>query len=98
VTGEVWYAADDVIGLLDRFVVDMAYPSLPVNVWITATVRLYRPEIAALLRQRDQAVAEWQGRHPDREVFADAGLEITSSVDIAIVRRIAELQTIIGPM
>lgn len=98
VTGEVWYAADDIIGLLDRFVVDMAYPSLPANVWITATVRLYRPEIAALLRQRDEAVAEWQGRYPDRDVFADAGLEITSSVDVAIVRRIAELQAIIGPM
>lgn len=98
VTGEVLYAADDVIALLDRFVVDMAYPSLTVNVWITALLRLFRPEIEGLLHARDRAIADWQGRHPDRDVYAGAELEIPSSLDIAIVRRIADLQAIVGSL
>ncbi len=31
VTGESWYRAEDVIRMLDRFLVDLAYPSLPVR-------------------------------------------------------------------
>ncbi len=50
VTGEVWYAADDVIAMLDHFHMDLAYPSLPANIWITAMLRLFRPDIEELVR------------------------------------------------
>ncbi len=45
VTGETWYAARDVRAMLDRFVIDPARPSWPVNRWITAMLRLFRPQI-----------------------------------------------------
>lgn len=84
VTGEVWYDADDVITMLDRFDMDLAYPSLPVNTWITAMLRLYRPEIEHLVRSRDNAVADWQAGHHDVNAYEDRELEITSYVDIAV--------------
>lgn len=88
VTGDVWYAADDVIAMLDRFVVDLAYPSWPLNRWITAMVTLYRPQIEDLLHERDHCVADWQAAHPDENVFEDRRLEITSSLAISVPAQI----------
>jgi hypothetical protein len=84
VTGETWYVAPDVARLLDRFRMDLAYPSWPVNIWISAMVQLFRPQIETLLAQRDAAVADWQARHPGADVFEDRALEVTSMVDISV--------------
>jgi hypothetical protein len=84
VTGEVWYAADDVIAMLDRFDMDLAAPSLPANIWITAMVRLFRPEIETLVRERDRALAAWRQRRPDVNAYEDRDLEITSFLDISV--------------
>jgi hypothetical protein len=59
VTGETWYKADDVRAMLDRFVIDHAYPSWPANRWITAMVRLFRPQIEVLIRERDAKLKAW---------------------------------------
>jgi hypothetical protein len=84
VTGEVWYNAKTVISMIDRFFMDLAYPSLPVNIWVTGMFQLFRPNIEILLHQRDQAVADWQNDHPYENVYEDRGLEITSIQDISI--------------
>lgn len=83
VTGEVWYAAEDVVAMLERFAIDLARPSFLVNKWIGAMIRLFRPQIAGLLRERDRVVAEWQRRHPKSGVFEDRRLEVTSKLDIS---------------
>jgi hypothetical protein len=84
VTGEVWYAANDVIAMLDHFHMDLAYPSLPVNIWITAMLRLFRPDIEDLVRQRDRAVAAWQERKNNDNAYENRDLEITSHLDISV--------------
>jgi len=84
VTGETWYSAKTVISLIDRFEMDLAWPSQPVNTWITAMLRLFRPNIEALLTRRDRAVDDWQARHPDGNVYEDRGLEITAQEDISV--------------
>lgn len=92
VTGETWYAADDVCAMLDCFKIDHAQPSWPVNRWLSAMVRLFKPQITALVHARDRAVADWQARHPKRNVFEDRDLEVTSYVDISVeeqVRKVA---------
>lgn len=88
VTGEVWYKAEDVIRLLDVFKIDHAQPSWPVNRWISAMVRLYKPQIADLLQARDLKVAAWQVQGPDNDVFEDRDLEVTSFLDISLDRQI----------
>jgi len=91
VTGETWYEAEDVIAMLDRFEIDLAYPSWPVNIWLTAMVRLFRPQIETLLTERDRAVADWAAKHPDRNVFEDRELEITSMREISIEEQITAI-------
>jgi hypothetical protein len=83
VTGETWYAGADVIAMLDRFVIDLARPSWPLNRWLSALFRLFRPTIAALIAARDEAVMSFRRRHRGKvHVFEDRRLEVTSSLEI----------------
>lgn len=84
VTGETWYTADDVINMIDAFDIDHAFPNLPVNRWISAMLRLYRPEIAALLTHRDEVIEYWASEHSKKDVFEDRNLEITGELSISV--------------
>lgn len=84
VTGETWYVAEDVVRMLDSFVVDHARPSWPANRWITALLRLFRPQIVKLLHQRDAAIHRWAETHPSANVYEDRALEVTSQLAISV--------------
>jgi len=71
VTAENWYKAGDVIQMVDNFEMDLAWPSWPVNIWISSMIRLFAPQIAELVRERDRAVAQWRKTHPGLDVFED---------------------------
>ena len=88
VTGETWYAAEHVIEMLDLFDIDHANPSWPANRWVTAMLRLFRPQIIELVRKRDVAIADWQRKYPDRDVDEDRELEITSTVATSVDKQI----------
>jgi hypothetical protein len=65
-------------------------PSALLNRWLGALVRLFQPEIATLLRDRDRAILEqrwrWRGN-----VLEDERLEITSSLEIDLDARLARI-------
>lgn len=82
VTAETWYPASDVIRMLPHFAVDHAWPSWPTNRWLTAMVRLFRPQIAALVLARDAALAARRTAHPARDVFEDRAFEVLSETAI----------------
>jgi hypothetical protein len=84
VTGETWCAAGDVIAMLDQFAIDLGQPSPLLNRWITAMFVLFRPQIEKLLIERDCVIDQWGTRYPDRDVFEDRQLEITSSIEISL--------------
>lgn len=92
VTGETWYRADDVIGMLDRFRIVAGEPSALLNRWLEAMVRLFEPEIAVLLRNRDRAIMDWRWRWPRRNAFEDIRLEIASSFAIDLEARLAAVE------
>ncbi len=89
VTGEVWYSAADVRAIVERFAIDLAHPSWPVNRWVTAMVRLFQPQIAELIEARDRRVADWAASHPGEDVYEDRDLEVTAAVDISIDDQVA---------
>lgn len=88
VTGETWYAAEDVIEMLDSFEIDHARPSWPVNCWISAMMRLFRPQIVELIRARDRAVEAWRSQRNPPDVFEDRDLEITSLLEVSVTDQI----------
>ncbi len=91
VTNETWYPAADVIAALDQFT--MSSPDAASSRWMTGMVQLFRPEIEALLHERDSAVLAWAKRYPKAFVLEDRRLEVTSIVPVALadhVRALAE--------
>ncbi|HMV13294.1 MAG TPA: hypothetical protein PKD88_12275 [Nitrosomonas sp.] len=88
VTAEAWYKSEDVISMLDHFKIDHAYPSWPVNQWISAMLILFRPQIEALLRQRDQVITERARKHQGIDVFEERSLELTGYLPINVEQQI----------
>jgi hypothetical protein len=91
VTGETWYAADDVIRMLSRFQLPREEPSMLLNRWLEAVVRLFEPKIRGLLYARDEVVMGWRRRRRGN-VFEDPRLEITSSLDIDLAAELADAE------
>ena len=89
VSAEAWYPAEDVIRMLDRFAIDHAFPSWPVNRWIGAMLQLFRPQVETLLRHRDAAVEAWRRAHPDGDVCEARRLDVTGEFAISIDAQIA---------
>ncbi len=92
VTDEIWYQGDDVCRLLDRFLIDHTYPNWAVNRWISAMIRLFKPQIRRLIAERDRAVTAWADSHPGENVFEDRDLEVTSSMAISVDDQIAAIR------
>ena len=88
ITADNWYKADDVIQMLDRFELDHAWPSWPTNIWLTAMLRLFRPQIEELIRKRNSTVADWQKKHPENDAFEDRECDITSVRKISVAAKI----------
>ncbi|MBZ2169666.1 DUF6969 family protein [Marinobacter sp. F4216] len=82
VTDESWLPANRIVQVLERFEMDHAYPSWPVNRWLTAMVRCFRPQIEALLLHRDQVVAAHP--LPLEETLEDRSLDITGNLPIDV--------------
>jgi|HubBroStandDraft_1064217.scaffolds.fasta_scaffold00843_13 hypothetical protein len=95
VTGETWYRAEDVIGMLDRFDFTVATAGLP-DRWLAAVLRILKPAIVELVQARDAAIMDWRRRRSRQlHVFEDRRLEIVSQ------RRIdfgAELKTLLADL
>ena len=96
VTDEAWYQAQDVVRMAAQFEIDHAVPSWPTNRWLTAMMRLFRPQLAALLTHRDQVVVDWQRRHPKRDVFEDRKLEMTGWLRVSVNEQIEAVRTALG--
>ena len=96
VTGETWFPADQVAAMMNRFAIDHAYPSWPVNRWITAMLRLYRPQIEMLLAERDAALEARRAAHPGRDVFEDRDFEVLAQCPIDLKAQIGAVADALG--
>jgi hypothetical protein len=96
VTAETWYAAHDVAALLDGFDLKLNKPCWPVNRWLTAMLRLFRPQIEELLQQRDARLRAWQRAHPRANAYEDRSLEVTSQLPISVEAQVALLAARLG--
>lgn len=94
VTDESFYAARDVEGMIDRFSIEQSYPCLATNRCVTSVLKLFKPQIVALLKRRDVVIEAWKEEHPDQDVFEDRELEITSIIDIDVNKQIKELKAV----
>lgn len=73
VTDEVMRPAPAIIERLDSFQIDLVRPSWLVSQWLEAVLLLFRPTVAALLRERDRLLGldRFPDMAPDSEVLED---------------------------
>lgn len=93
VTGEVWYAAGDVVRMFGCFKIDHVRPSWAVNLWLTNMMVLFRPQIRALIEARDEVIDDWARNHTGGDVYEDRGLEVASETAISVVDQIAAVRS-----
>ena len=70
--------------MMDSFEIDLVPPSWPVNIWLTAMIRLFKPQIIQLIEQCVEAIEQCQNDHLGKDVFEDRGLEINSEMAISV--------------
>lgn len=87
VTGETFYPAEDVIAMLDRFDMNVAGPFEQTGRWLSAMCLLFRPQVEALLCERDETVAARAKIYAPtgKDIYEDRGLEVTSACEISIM-------------
>jgi hypothetical protein len=78
--------------MLDSFKMDHTFPCLAVNQWITALVILFRPQIEALLLERDKTLKNWAALHMGIDIYEDRDLEQTSYLPVSIENQIAAVK------
>ena len=59
-------------------------------------LKLFRPQIIDLIGQRDAAVETWRRKHPDRDVYEDRELELTSQLAISVDKQISKVRSALG--
>lgn len=64
VADEWMYPADEVIGLIDKFVIETEKFPLTSR-WLMAAMKLFRPQIEWSLRERDAALAQIRAKDPE---------------------------------
>lgn len=87
VTGDLLLSSTRSLALLESMVLDTGYPVI--DAVLMALTQLYRPQIRALMHQRDAALHARAATGP--ETLDDLGLEVLSEVPIDIDGRIATL-------
>ncbi|MCB1110156.1 MAG: hypothetical protein KDK64_04190 [Chlamydiia bacterium] len=95
VTGEDWYASEDVKKMLNRFSVNHAHPSYVVNQWLSAMLVLFRPQIDALIEERDMALMRYATGVPLKEILEDQEFDVTSERPISVAAQIEVLRTLL---
>lgn len=92
VTDEAWYGADDVIGMIDNFDMTGDTPSPELSRWVTGVTGMFRPQIADLVRKRDEVVVRHRAAHPGRDVFEDRDLQVTSEMSIDFLTQVRAIE------
>jgi hypothetical protein len=96
VTGGLWLPASETVPLLARFRVDHAYPSWPLNRWISAMFVLYRPHMARLLAHRDAVLEQRASANPGIEVREDRDLDVTGYLPVSVDDTLGELRRLLA--
>lgn len=78
-TNERMYAANDLLPLIDRFVIAPELPFPLVGRWLSAMLRVLSPQVTWLLHERDRVLAEARARDP-LGYSEDRALEVVSTI------------------
>lgn len=84
VTGERWYDANTVLGALPGFTVQARGRRAPLARWLTAMVRLFNPQLRALVQRRDQVINRRLAHQDAESLFEDRRLDVVTECAVSL--------------
>ncbi|MBX9777941.1 MAG: hypothetical protein K2Y71_26470 [Xanthobacteraceae bacterium] len=90
VTGEWMHAAGDVVPLIDEFAIHTDKRFRPTSRWLSAMLRLFQPQIAWLLHERDLVIGERRAQGAD-DFTEDQKIEAVAVATIDVDAQLAAL-------
>jgi hypothetical protein len=91
VTGERWVAAQRIVKMLPQFEVHTHGRLAPVASWLGAMVRLFAPQIAAMVRERDAVLALHGARLGREAAFEDRTLDVVTECPAGLAAHVRQL-------
>ncbi|WP_053070668.1 hypothetical protein [Halomonas sp. PR-M31] len=83
VTGETWRNATETLALARTFELDHAWPSWPVNRWVSAMIIAFYPYLEALIRHRDREIDSLETSGLS-DIFENRDIEIIGQLPISL--------------
>lgn len=95
VTDETWLPASQVLTLAEQVAATVATADEPVERWLRAQLGVFAPQVAQLLRHRDQRMAARQrgGRRPG--LFEDRRMQVISQCRVSVASQLAALDQVV---
>lgn len=81
---EAVYSKHDLEQILDAFEIGHAVPSYPVNRWVTALLKLFRPQILEAFSQREEMLEKLDGENPETPSSANEEIDVTSRIAVSV--------------
>ncbi|WP_227369973.1 DUF6969 family protein [Halomonas sp. M20] len=91
VTGETWRDAPETLALARSFELDHAWPSWPVNRWVSAMIIAFYPYLDVLVNHRDREIDSLE-KSGVRDIFENRDVEVIGQLPISLAdweRRLA---------
>lgn len=83
VTGETWRDAASTLALAKSFELDHAWPSWPVNRWVSAMIVAFFPYLEVLTRHRDREIAILE-KSGVKDIYENRAIEIIGQLPISL--------------
>jgi hypothetical protein len=90
-----WHPVDEMRKLLPRFRIDHAWPSWPVNRWISAMLVLFAPQIEQLLLAREQTLSAWRAMRPGEDLLECRDLEILAQMPVSVEETLSQTRALL---
>lgn len=91
VTGETWLPAGDIVERVRGFRLEKREPFAETREWLEAMMILFRPQIEALVAERDARIRS-QATHAAGDVLEDRALNRVSSTDIDLAEQVMAIE------
>jgi hypothetical protein len=95
VTGETWVPAEQVIDRVRAFEMQAREPYAQTCAWLAGMMKLFRPQIEALIGERDARVAAWRVEKGG-DVFEDRALNRPSAAPIDLTEQVTAIEQALG--
>lgn len=95
VTDETWRDASETLALAGEFKIDHAWPSWPVNRWVSAMVVAFYPYLEVLIQHRDREIRHLEASGV-KDIHEDRAIEVIGQLPISLTQWEARLAARLG--